>query len=425
MKQVTVPTLQVEAYAEVAGEAAVERLRALARPLQGLRVVHVNATAYGGGVVELLYPLVGLMNGLGIPTEWWVLEGTDAFFQVTKTAHNGLQGADVVIDPAMQATYRDVNVANSRFDWDAYDVVVIHDPQPAALASLVEKRKGAWLWRCHIDLSAPNPGVWSWIRPYLACYDGAVFHLAQYVQKDLTLPLVAIIPPSIDPLSEKNREMDPAEVEAVLQRFGIDGNRPLITQVSRFDPWKDPLGVIDAYRQVKKAVPEVQLLLVGSMATDDPEGWTFYDRTLRRAGEDPDIFILANLHGVHSREVNAFQRASDVIIQKSLREGFGLTVTEGLWKGRPLVAGNAGGIPLQVLDGQNGFLVDSVEQCAERTQWLLEHPEEARRMGEQGREHVRKHFLVTRDLEDHLQLFARAVKATVPVEPRPGLFLAG
>lgn len=424
MKQVTVPTLQVEAYAEVAGEAAVERIRALARPLQGLRVVHVNATAYGGGVVELLYPLVGLMNGLGIPTEWWVLEGTDAFFQVTKTAHNGLQGADVVIDQTMQATYRDVNVANSRFDWDAYDVVVIHDPQPAALASLVEKRRAPWLWRCHIDLSTPNPGVWSWIRPYLAAYDGAIFSLAQYVQKDLKMPLVAIIPPSIDPLSEKNRDMEPADVEAVLRRFGIDRTRPLITQVSRFDPWKDPLGVIEAYRKIKKEIPQVQLLLVGSMATDDPEGWTFYDRTLRRAGEDPDIFILANLHGVHNREVNAFQRASDVIIQKSLREGFGLTVTEGLWKGRPVVGGNAGGIPIQVVEGQNGFLVDSVEQCAERTQWLLEHPDEARRMGAQGREHVRKHFLVTRDLEDHLHLFARALKVTPPVEPRPDLFLA-
>lgn len=424
MKQVTVPTLQVEAYAPLAGEAAVERIRALARPLEGLRVAHVNATSYGGGVVELLYPLVGLMNGLGIPTEWWVLEGTDAFFQVTKTAHNGLQGADVVIDSTMQETYREVNVANSRFDWDAYDVVVIHDPQPAALASLVGERKARWLWRCHIDLSAPNPDVWSWIRPYLTAYDGTIFSLAQYVQKDLATPLVAIIPPSIDPLSEKNRDLEPAEVAAVLQRFGLDGSRPIITQVSRFDPWKDPLGVIDAYRMVKKEIPQVQLLLVGSMATDDPEGWTFYDRTLRRAGEDSDIFILANLHGIHHREVNAFQRASDVIIQKSLREGFGLTVTEGLWKGRPVVGGNAGGIPIQVLDGQNGFLVDSVETCAERTSWLLEHADEARQMGARGREHVREHFLVTRDLEDHLQLFARTLQTTPPVEPRADLFLA-
>lgn len=425
MKQVTVPTLQVEAYASLAGEAAVERIRALARPLGGLRVVHVNATAYGGGVVELLYPLVGLMNGLGIPTEWWVLEGTDAFFNVTKTAHNGLQGADVAIDPAMQAIYREVNLANSRFDWDRYDLVIIHDPQPAALASLVGERKAPWIWRCHIDLSTPNPDVWAWIRPYVAAYDGAIFSLAQYVQRDLTLPLIAIIPPSINPLSEKNRDLEPAEVEAVLERFGIDRNRPLITQISRFDPWKDPLGVIDAYRLVKEAIPGVQLLLVGSMATDDPEGWTFYDRTLRRAGEDGDIFVLANLHGVHDREVNAFQRASDVIIQKSLREGFGLTVTEGLWKGRPVVGGETGGIPLQIQDGQNGFLVDSVEACAERTRWLLEHPDEASQMGARGREHVREHFLSTRELEDHLQLMARALKITPPVTPREGLFLAG
>lgn len=425
MKQVTVPTLEVEAYAPLAGEAAVERIRALARPLKGLRVVHVNATAYGGGVVELLYPLVGLMNGIGIPTEWWVLEGSDAFFRVTKTVHNGLQGADVVIDESMQETYRQTNAANSRFDWDAYDVVVIHDPQPAALASLAGQRKGRWLWRCHIDLSTPNPGVWSWIRPYLEFYDGAVFSLAEYVQKDLSFPLIAVVPPSIDPLSEKNRELEPGEVEAIVRRFGVDPTRPLITQVSRFDPWKDPLGVIDAYRLVKEQVPGVQLALVGSMATDDPEGWTFYDRTLRHAGEDPDLFILANLHGVGHREVNAFQRASDVIIQKSLREGFGLTVTEGLWKGRPVVGGNAGGIPIQVLDGQNGFLVDSAEQCADRTLWLLQHQEEAGRMGAEGREHVRRNFLVTRDLEDHLHLLARLVAVPVPVEARSGLFVAG
>ncbi|BAS29129.1 glycosyltransferase [Limnochorda pilosa] len=424
MKQVTVPTLRVEAYAPLAGEAVVERIRALARPLVGLRVAHVNATAYGGGVVELLFPLVGLLNGVGIPTDWWVMEGTDAFFRVTKTAHNGLQGADVVIDGPMQETYREVNVANSRFDWDAYDVVVIHDPQPAALASLVEHRRGRWIWRCHIDLSRPNPGVWSWIRPYLTAYDGAIFSLAPYVQPDLSLPLVAIIPPSIDPLSEKNRDLDPAEVEAIVRRFGMDPRRPLVAQVSRFDPWKDPLGVVDAYRLVKREMPEVQLLLVGSMATDDPEGWTFYDRTLRHAGEDPDLFILANLHGINHREVNAFQRAADVIIQKSLREGFGLTVTEGLWKGRPVVGGNAGGIPIQVLDGQNGFLVESVEQCADRTQWLLQNPAERARMGGEGREHVRRHFLVTRDLEDHLQLLARLMAAPAAVEARTGLFVA-
>ena len=397
---------KLEDYRSVVGDEVLQEIRALAEPLREARVVHVNATAFGGGVAEILSTLVPLMRDVGLDAEWQVIEGSDEFFNVTKACHNGLQGMDIPFTEEMQAIWRRYNQQNAeRFEGD-YDFVIIHDPQPAGMLHYHGRGGGKyWAWRCHIDTSHPNPAYWNFFAPYITQYDAGIFTMEQYVGPGVAYDHLALITPTIDPLSPKNAPIPLEEARGIVARFGVDVNRPLITQVSRFDPWKDPLGVIDAYRMVKAEMPEVQLALVGSMASDDPEGWYYLDKTIRHAGEDFDIHILHNFHGVGSLEVGAFQTASDVVIQKSTREGFGLVVTEALWKGKPVVGGNVGGIPLQVIDGQTGFLVESVEECAEKTHYLLTHPEEAERMGRAAREHVRRNFLITRHLRDYLQLF--------------------
>lgn len=410
LQRVEVERKRLDDYRPIVGEEVLAEIRSLAEPLRGARVVHVNATAYGGGVAEVLQTLVPLMRDVGLEAEWQVIEGSDEFFNVTKACHNGLQGMDLPLTDEMRTIWQRYNERNAASFEGEYDFVVVHDPQPAGLRYYWHDGASPhpyWIWRCHIDTSRPNPAYWEFFVPYLTLYDAGVFTMEQYVGPGLTFRHLAIIPPTIDPLSPKNAPMDPERAREIVARFGVDVGRPLVTQVSRFDPWKDPLGVIDAYRIVKREVPEVQLALVGSMASDDPEGWVFLDRTIRHAGEDFDIHILHNFHGVGPVEVGAFQMVSDVVVQKSIREGFGLVVAEALWKGKPVVGGNAGGIPLQVLDGRTGFLVDSVEECADRVLYLLRHPEESARMGAAGREHVRRNFLITRHLRDYLTLFHR------------------
>jgi trehalose synthase len=394
-------------YRRVAGDEAMAEIERAAAPLQEARVVHINATAYGGGVAEMLQVLVPLMRDVGLDAEWQVIEGQDEFFNVTKACHNGLQGMDIPFTEDMKAIWRHYNEMNARRFAGEYDYVIVHDPQPAGLL-LFHGREGGkhWTWRCHIDTSHPNPAYWDFFAPYINAYEAGIFTMKQYVGPGVDLQHLAIITPTIDPLSPKNALMGQDRAREIVAGFGIDVSRPLITQVSRFDPWKDPLGVIDAYRIVKAQVPEVQLALVGSMASDDPEGWYYLDKTSRHAGEDFDIHILHNYHGVGALEVGAFQTFSDVVIQKSTREGFGLVVTEALWKGKPVVGGNAGGIPLQVLDGQTGFLVDSAAECGEKALLLLQHPAESARMGTAAREHVQRSFLTTRHLVDYLHLFA-------------------
>jgi trehalose synthase len=405
LKQVSVSKKSLDAYRPIVGEGKIEEIRSLAGPLKGARVVHINATAFGGGVAEILYTLVPLMRDVGLDAEWQVIEGTDRFFRVTKAMHNALHGADVEITSAMQDVYLHRNEANSNSFEGDYDFVVVHDSQPAALLQYHGRGGGKhWIWRCHIDTSTPNEATWKFIRPYLELYDVRIFHKQEYAG-DLALSPMVVMPPSIDPLSPKNSPMSMDESKVIMARFGIDVDRPLLTQVSRFDPWKDPLGVIDAYRMVKEQVPEVQLALIASMASDDPEGWIFYDRIVRHAGEDFDIHVLHNFHGVGNVEVNAFQSGSDVIIQKSIREGFGLVVSEAMWKGKPVIGGNVGGIPLQIIDKQNGFLVDSVEECAGAALSLLQQAGVAQEMGVKAREYVRENFLSTRHLRDYLGLF--------------------
>jgi trehalose synthase len=392
-------------YAPIVGEAVLAEIEGAAAPLRGARVAHVSATAHGGGVAEVLRTLVPLMRSAGLDAQWHVLSASPAYFAVTKRLHNALQGAHAELTPAMQATYLDTNAhIAAQFRGD-FDFVVVHDPQPAPLRLLRAHDAGKWIWRCHIDLTHADPLCWQLVRPYVEAYDAAIFTMPDFVQPDLRIAQLAIIPPAIDPLSPKNVPQAAHEIAEAVVVAGVDPARSLLLQVSRFDPWKDPLGVIDVYRAVRAEVPGLQLVMLGGMADDDPEGLAYYRQTRTYARGDPDIHLLTNEGG--SREVNAFQRHAAVILQKSVREGFALTVTEGLWKARPVVAGQVGGIPLQIEDGVSGFLVNSVEQCADRVLACLSEPALAARLGARGHETVRERFLCTANLLNYLRLFTR------------------
>ncbi|MCK5646714.1 MAG: glycosyltransferase [Anaerolineales bacterium] len=411
LEQVALGAKKLADYEPIVGSDVTQEILQIAEQVKDARVVHINATAFGGGVAEILVALVPLMRDVGLHAEWQVIEGTDEFFNVTKASHNGLQGMALDFSAEMKEIWKNYNKKNAQLFEGEYDFIVVHDPQPAGLLHFHGREGGKhWIWRCHIDTSHPNPEFWDFYTPYINMHDAGIFTMEQYVGPGVHFDPLAIVPPTIDPLSPKNVDIPLNEAQSVLAGFGIDLQRPLITQVSRFDPWKDPLGVIDAYKMVKAQVPEVQLALVGSMATDDPEGWYFLDKTSRRAGEDHDIYILHNFHGIGAYEVGCFQTASDVLIQKSTREGFGLVVTEALWKGKGVIGGNVGGIPLQVIDGKTGFLVDSIDGCAEKTLELLQNPQLNNEMGQAGREHVRKNYLITRHLRDYLNLFAQLAK---------------
>src|SRR4051812_21751691 len=393
-------------YATIATRGLMDEIRRLAEPLKGKRFLHLSATAFGGGVAEINYTLIPLLNDAGIDTEWRIIRGADEFFDVTKTIHNALQGDPRGLTPEQIETFFKYNAENAgEFDPDDYDYVLVHDPQPAAVIDHFPDAKCKWIWRCHIDLSTPNPDVLGVLLPSLGRYDAAIFHRREYVPDAPGMPEAIIWPPAIDPLAPKNMSVSLEDAKYIVEQFGIDVSRPLMTQVSRFDPWKDPLGVIDAYRMVKERYPDVQLALVGSMAHDDPEGWDFYNQTVAYAGGDPDIYILSNLNNVGSVEVNAFQVHSAAVLQKSIKEGFGLTVTEGLWKTRPTVAGRVGGIVAQIEDGVTGWLVDSSEECAAACIAILDDPQEARQRALRGKEYVRRHFLTPRLLRDWLVLF--------------------
>lgn len=397
-------------YTHICGRELIEEVRALAEPLRGHRVVHISATAFGGGVSEILYTLVPLMRDVGLECEWQVIYGREEFFNATKLMHNALQGAPQDLDSKQWATWRHYNEMNARELSGGWDVCLIHDPQPAALHSLVPEKAAGWVWRCHIDLSTPNPQTLAELLPYISGYPQALFHMREYVPEGMR-GRVDVVAPAIDPLTPKNMALSPEDASFVCAQFGIDVDRPLICQVSRFDPWKDPLGVIDAYRVVKQSLPEVQLALVGSMASDDPEGWDFFNATIAHAHGDPDIHILNNFNNVGAIEVNAFQSHADVVVQKSTREGFGLTVSEAIWKAKPFIGGAVGGIPLQVEDGVTGFLVSSSEQCAQRTLQVLADPALGKQLGRRGKEHVRAHFLTPRYLRDYLRIFTELARS--------------
>ena len=394
----------LDKYSDICGPDVIDQLRQLVAPLKGVKVVHVNSTRQGGGVAEILAKLVPLKEELGIDVSWEVIEGNADFFKCTKGFHNALQGNKVEIPRSLLNNYEQVNRRNAeqlRAKLEEADIVFIHDPQPAPLLDYCPDRKGKWIWRCHIDASRPYRPVWKYLRNFVSGYDASIFSLAAFAQP---LPQVEfLIAPSIDPLSEKNIVLDKSEVQSVVSGLGVDLERPVMTQVSRFDIFKDPVGVIRAYRLTKKFIPSLQLVLAGGEATDDPEALTVLDEVRTAANDDPDIHILLLPSDAH-RTINAIQRASDIVLQKSLKEGFGLTVTEAMWKGKPVIGGDTGGIRIQVVNHQTGFLVNTPEGAALRSRYLLFNRDLLQEMGGKARNFVRENFLLTRHLREYLTL---------------------
>lgn len=388
-----------ESYEPIVGAEEIRELRNIALRLKGAKVVHVNSTRYGGGVAEILRRMIPLLGSLGIDARWEVMEGSQEFFSVTKALHNALQGKDIPLTTSMVDVYRKTTEMNlSRLDLDA-DYVFIHDPQPAGLIE-ARKPRSRWLWRCHIDLSSPNPAAWAFLEKYVTRYNASIFSMPEFVQE---LPHSQyMVEPSIDPLSDKNKDLDPEFIQQVVERLGVDPSRPILTQVSRFDLMKDPLGVIQAFKTVRKK-ENCQLVLAGGGAADDPEGNMVLEKVKDATDGHPDIHVL-ELPPDSDLEINALQRASTIVIQKSLKEGFGLTVTEPMWKGKPVIGGAVGGIRRQVIHGVTGFLVRSVEGTAFRIRQLLHDPALRVAMGRNGKEHVRANYLITRHLKDWLLL---------------------
>jgi len=388
-------------YIAIVGREKIEQLKKLAEALKDARIVHINATAVGGGVAEMLKSFEKLAKSLGLNFEWRVLKGDERFFRITKSIHNALQGDRISLDEESISYYMDV-VSRNSVELDA-DVVVIHDPQPLALISY--KKSGVWIWRCHIDLEDPDPSALSFVRRFVEKYDAVVVSHEKYELE--TSVRIYVIHPSIDPLSDKNRPLDRDTVERYLAKYDVDPERPLLGQVARFDPWKDPLGALEVYKLVRERVPGVQLALIGSFAHDDPEGREWYERVKSSVGNDRDVHIITDNDDLM---VNAFQRAFSAALQMSKREGFGLSVAEALWKGVPVVARPAGGIPLQIIDGFNGFLIRNVEEAANRAVWLLRNRSRAVEMGLRGREFVRRNFLIIDNLIQHLKLYLKLLQ---------------
>jgi len=395
------PPPHLDDYGAIVGQSQLDALRYLARELKGKTIKMVNSTAVGGGVAEMLNRLVPLLSELEVSTHWDVITGGNDFFEITKAFHNALHGTPYELTQSARdifLMYNEQNRARMQF---GEDMVVIHDPQPAALVLARSQTPAHWVWRCHIDLSNPNAGVWEFLRPFVERYDAAIFS-SQSFTRQLPIPQYLFYP-CIDPLSEKNRELPDSQVQRICDEFGIDRSRPIVTQVSRFDRLKDPVGVVQAYKLAKKYV-DCQLVLAGGGASDDPEGAAVLQEVKEAAGNDPDIIIL-DLPPWCAIQINAIQRASTIIVQKSLKEGFGLTVTEALWKGKPTIAGAVGGIPNQIMHKLTGVLVHSVEGCAFQMRYLLTHPEFARSIGTSGREHVKENFLMTTSVKRWLLLF--------------------
>jgi trehalose synthase len=390
-------------YIPIVGNAAIDQLRQLADDIAGLKIVHVNSAKMGGGVAEILSWMIPLMREVGLDASWETIEGNEDFFRVTKKFHNGLQGKPVNFTSEDQSIYEKTNLKNAErlsHILESADSVFIHDPQPAYLVKALTSRKGKWIWRCHIDVSTPDRKIWKYLRESIDLFSASIFSMAQFAQP-LSHPQF-IIAPSIDPLSAKNCELSSSEINDLYQQFSIDPSRPILAQISRFDRFKDPVGVIKAYRLIRGAIP-VQLILAGGAAQDDPEGADILKEVEEAAGNDKDIHILL-LPSDKDRLINGLQRIADVIIQKSTREGFGLTVTEGMWKGKPIIGGDTGGIRLQISNYNTGFLVRSPEGAALRIRYLLHNKEMAQKMGLRAKEFVRENFLLTRHLREYLTL---------------------
>jgi len=401
LQDVVLSNRSLAGYVPIIGEKQADLLEEAARPLMGKRVLHISATPFGGGVAEMLHPLVPLMRAVGIDANWKVILGESEFFDVTKSFHNALQGGRLHLTKPMETVYLSLNKVCAESLQEDFDIVIVHDPQPLAIRHFYPTSKAKWICRCHIDTTAANKTIWSFLKPYIEEYDAHIFTLKEFVPQDIALPKVHLFQPAIDPLNLKNISLPPAQCKQIAISYGVDPKRPIIAQVSRFDIWKDPFGVIDVYRLVKEEFSQVQLVLIGSMASDDPEGWEYFCRVVNYAEGDENVHILANLGDI---EVNAFQRIANVVIQKSVREAFGLVVSEALWKKRPVVAGRVGGIPLQVKDNKNGFLASKTEEYANKICKLLRNDTLAKKFGENGHKWVKDKFLITRLLSDYLTI---------------------
>jgi trehalose synthase len=406
LQKVSLGVRKLDKYRLVLERNLLDEVEELGRELQGLRLCHINSTPFGGGVAELLVSYITLLRGLGIKADWQIIRGDRRFFTITKGLHNALQGAEgpLLGKESIRRSYLTSNLTNCRELDPNYDVFVVNDPQPLALRHYCNNSQAKWLWRCHVDSSEPDKEAWQFLRPYVEEYDAAIFTMRSFAPSDLKGPHIAVMAPAIDPFSSKNMNLSRRQCRMMLENLGLDRNRPIVIQVSRFDAWKDPFGVMEAYRLAKQEIPGLQLAFIGSFAGDDPEGWELYASLHEEANKDDDIHVFSNLTGVGGMEVNAFQTASDVVVQKSLKEGFGLVVAEALWKRTPVVAGNAGGIPMQMSGRLSEFLVDSVEACAERIVYLLEHPELAEELGREGKSHIKRNFLMPRLIRDELSL---------------------
>lgn len=409
LQEIELPDIPLSKYKDLIDKDTYGKIEKTAKVLAGLRIVHLNTSATGGGVAEILRSLVSLLNSMGLNAKWYLASVDGGFFTITKEIHNFLQGKKGILTEKDKATYLEINekIAGELSKLEA-DVWVVHDPQFAATINSFSGLHPA-IWRCHVDTSHPNPQVWDFLLPFIQKYDRYVFTIRKYLGSGLSYEKAKIIPPAIDPLNEKNDPLPAETANKLVSRFGVDPDKPLISQISRFDPWKDPWGVIDAYRIVKKEIPDVQLALIGSFAPDDTQAQEILEDIKKYAKKDKDIAILSNLDGVDSVGVNAFQVASDVVVQKSTKEGFGLTVSEAMWKEKPVIGGRAGGIVDQIVDGETGFLVSTVSQTAEKILYLMKETSESARMGLKGKERVRQKYLITRLLLDHLNLYKELV----------------
>lgn len=396
-------------YKKIIGEKKIKEIEKKARPLQDKYVLHVNATYYGGGVAEVLDNMVVLMNDIGINACWSVIKGSTPFFEVTKRFHNGIQGYPVEMNKEFKKTYEELCERNAVFmNFSNIDAVIAHDPQvlPLIKYARLDEKKEPWVWRVHTDITNPNEKVWNYLKKFIDLYSEMVVSDDKYLKSDIK-KRQSVIMPSICPFNNKNRQLSSAKADKILKDYGIKTDKPLVCQVSRYDYWKDQSGVLDAFKIIRKKV-DCRLVLLGNYATDDPEGKGYYEKTLKKAKGMKDVQVMVDKKN-DNLLVNALQRKADVVLQKSLREGFGLTVSEALWKGTPVVAGNVGGIPSQIVHGKNGYLIKNIKECAARTIDLLKDDKMRKRMGKHGKEHVRENFLITRHLEDYLELLNRVI----------------
>jgi trehalose synthase len=391
----------------ISGERKIQEIKDLAQKLSGMRVLHINPSAFGGGVAEILFTLVPLMRDVGLHVDWFAIQGNERFVKIADDIYKALQSERVEITQEMQNKYMEICKEHVSAIEDKYDYIIVHTSDPVGMINFREKFSARWIWRCDLDISSPDQESWKFLCPIIQKYDGGIFTMKQFMRPDINFKNFAISPPSIDPLNLKNSILSQEEYRKIVQKFGVNPDKPIILQLSSFHPLKDPIGVIDSYRIVKEQIPDVQLVLITFIGSSNPDSWKYYEKTIRHAGEDYNIHFLSNMNGVGSIESNAFQRAASIIVKKSLNENFGVVVAEGLWKEKPVVASNVDGLSIQVVDEINGFLVNTTEEFAEKMILLLNQPELAKKMGIRGKEYVRENFLITRQLKDYLTLLAR------------------